>query len=182
MRKTIRIVTLALFVILPTVGFAQQKALKFGHINRQEILALMPERDSASVKLNKYGLELEETLVAMNGELNKKIEKYNKTLKNLLQLVGDGIDIKEVKEEMANIKREREFLDETLLSLTNESFGDKDISNLVTKVQLLISDFERIFKESPVHIKKKLIRLFVEKIEFDPATETINFYVRTFPG
>lgn len=78
MRKTIRIVTLALFVILPTVGFAQQKALKFGHINKQEIITLMPERDSAVVKLQKYGKDLEDQLEAMNVELNKKIEEVSK--------------------------------------------------------------------------------------------------------
>lgn len=78
MRKTIRIAILALFVILPTVGFAQQKSLKFGHINKQEIITLMPERDSAVVKLQKYGKELEETLEAMQVEMNKKAEELSK--------------------------------------------------------------------------------------------------------
>jgi hypothetical protein len=65
--------------------------------------------------------------------------------------------------------------------LKNESFGDNDTSNLVTKVESLISDFERIFKDSPVHIQKKLIRLFVEKIEVDPENYTINYYIRNVP-
>lgn len=78
MRNTIRIVTLALFIVLPTVGFAQQKALKFGHINKQEIIVLMPERDSARVKLEKYGQDLGDQLEAMNVELNKKIEEVTK--------------------------------------------------------------------------------------------------------
>ncbi|HEX2934052.1 MAG TPA: OmpH family outer membrane protein [Bacteroidales bacterium] len=78
MRTTIRIVILALFVIFPTVGFAQQKALKFGHINKQEIIVLMPERDSAFVKLQKYGQDLNDQLEAMNVELNKKIEDVSK--------------------------------------------------------------------------------------------------------
>ena len=114
-------------------------------------------------------------------ELNKKLEKCNKALKNLVQLAGDGIDIKEVREELVSIKKEREFLEETLLALNNETFGDKDVSNLVSKVQLLISDFEKIFDESPVHIKKKLIRLFVDKIEFDPDTDSILYYLRNVP-
>jgi hypothetical protein len=76
---------------------------------------------------------------------------------------------------------ERDFLEKELFSLENDSFGDKDISNLVTKVQSLITDFERIFRESPVHIQKKLIRLFVERIEVDPEKYTINYYIRNVP-
>lgn len=78
MRKTIRIVILALFVILPTVGFAQQKAFKFGHLNKQEIIVLMPERDSAVVKLEKYRKDLGDQLDAMGVELNKKYEELSK--------------------------------------------------------------------------------------------------------
>ncbi|OGU64299.1 MAG: hypothetical protein A2W30_08975 [Ignavibacteria bacterium RBG_16_36_9] len=84
-------------------------------------------------------------------------------------------------DEMNNIKNGRDFLEEELFSLKNESFSDNDISSLVSKVSTLISDFERIFREAPVHIQKNLIRLFVEKIEFDPDTESINFYVRIVP-
>jgi outer membrane protein len=77
MRNTIRIVIIALFVTLPSIGFAQ-KALKFGHLNKQELITLMPERDSAVVKLQKYGKDLEEQLEAMQVELNKKIEEVSK--------------------------------------------------------------------------------------------------------
>ena len=48
-------VTLLLFglgLLLSTSSFAQN--LKFGQLNMQELIALMPERDSAIVKLEKY--------------------------------------------------------------------------------------------------------------------------------
>ena len=115
------------------------------------------------------------------NELQKKIEKLNRALKNLVQLVSNGIDIKEVREEINNIKKERDYLEEELLSLKNESFSDNDISGLVSKVSTLISDFERIFREAPVHIQKNLIRLFIEKIEVDPDSDSINYYVRNVP-
>lgn len=113
--------------------------------------------------------------------LNKQIEKCNKSLKNLVQMVSSGIDIKEVREEISNIQKERDFLEKELFSLKNETFSDKDISDLVTKVQSLISDFERIFRKSPVHIQKKLIRLFVTKIEVDPESNNIIYYIRNVP-
>jgi site-specific DNA recombinase len=113
--------------------------------------------------------------------LNKQIEKCNKSLKNLVQMVSGGIDIKEVRDEISSIQKERDFLEKELFSLKNESFDDKDISKLVTKVQSLITDFERIFRDSPVHIQKKLIRLFVDKIEVEPENCTINYYIRNVP-
>jgi cell division protein FtsB len=116
------------------------------------------------------------------NELNKKNEKCNRTLKNLIHFVGDGINIKEERDEMNKIQKERDFLESEILSLKNESFGDEYISTLVQKVQSLTSDFERIFKKSPVHIEKKLIRLFVEKIEVDPDNNRFDFTLKMCLG
>ena len=113
--------------------------------------------------------------------LNKQIEKCNKSLKNLVQMVGSGIDIKEVREEITSIQKERDYLEKELFSLKNETFGEKDVKDLIDKVGLLISDFEKIFWNSPVHIQKKLIRLFVEKIEVDPVSNSIDYYIRNVP-
>lgn len=71
-------VTLLLFglgLLLSTSSFAQN--LKFGQLNMQELIALMPERDSAIVKLEKYGAELDETLQGMQTEFNTKLQTYN---------------------------------------------------------------------------------------------------------
>lgn len=71
-------VTLLLFglgLLLSTMASAQN--LKFGQLNMQELIALMPERDSAIVKLEKYGAELDETLQGMQTEFNTKLQTYN---------------------------------------------------------------------------------------------------------
>ena len=115
------------------------------------------------------------------NSLNKQIEKRNQSLKNLVQMVGGGIDIKEVREEITSIQKERDYLEKELFSLKNENFGDKDVNDLIDKVHLLISDFEKVFRSSPVHIQKKLIRLFVEKIEVDPEQNCIDYYIRNVP-
>src|SRR3989339_580403 len=44
-------ILLVLFVLASTTGFSQN--LKFGHINSEELISLMPDRDSALVKLQK---------------------------------------------------------------------------------------------------------------------------------
>lgn len=50
--------------------------LKFGHINSQELLASMPERDSAEVKLKKYAKDLSDQIETLQVEFNKKYQDY----------------------------------------------------------------------------------------------------------
>jgi outer membrane protein len=87
MRNSIKIAITTLLIALPFAGIAQQKPLKFGHINKQEVIGLMPERDSAVVKLQKYGKDLEEQLEAMQVEYNKKIEDLKQKEATMSDLV-----------------------------------------------------------------------------------------------
>lgn len=74
-----RIIQLALIGVLTVAcgssAFAQQK---FGYINKQEVITLIAERDSISVKINKlyedYGLQFE----LIQVEFNQKLEQYQK--------------------------------------------------------------------------------------------------------
>ena len=50
-----------------------QKAPKFGHINSNDLLTIMPERDSAEAKLKVFAQELEMQLTKMSAEYEKKI-------------------------------------------------------------------------------------------------------------
>jgi outer membrane protein len=73
------------------VTFVGQNALaqnlKFGHINRTELIQAMPEFDSARVKLEKLNTELQNTAELLQVELNNKYETYLKESKNLTDLV-----------------------------------------------------------------------------------------------
>ena len=73
------------------VTFVGQNALaqnlKFGHINRTELIQAMPEFDSAKVKLEKLNTELQNTAELLQVELNNKYETYLKESKNLTDLV-----------------------------------------------------------------------------------------------
>ncbi len=72
MKKVTKILAL-LMVLFATQSFAQTK---IGHINMQELINLMPERDSAVVKLEKYAKELDETMQGMQQEFNTKYQTY----------------------------------------------------------------------------------------------------------
>jgi outer membrane protein len=86
MRNSFKVLIAALIIALPSLSFAQ-KALKFGHINSQEILQAMPERDSAEVKMQKFAKELQDTYEGINVELNTKYQKFLQEEKTLTDLV-----------------------------------------------------------------------------------------------
>ncbi|MBQ5828376.1 MAG: OmpH family outer membrane protein [Bacteroidales bacterium] len=72
MKKVTKILALVM-VLFATQSFAQTK---LGHINMQELINLMPERDSAVVKLENYAKELDETMQGMQQEFNTKYQTY----------------------------------------------------------------------------------------------------------
>lgn len=73
MKQTIVIITLLAAATLPANA---QQPFKFGHINTQELFLLMPERDSALVKLENYRKELTEQIETLQVEFNKKLTDY----------------------------------------------------------------------------------------------------------
>jgi outer membrane protein len=84
-----RIALIAVMVII--AAFAGQNAgaqsLKFGHINKDELIQALPDFDSARVKLEKYTQELRNYLELMQVELANKSDSYQKEAKNLTDLV-----------------------------------------------------------------------------------------------
>jgi outer membrane protein len=73
-RFTMIILATALFISAGS-AFAQSN-LKFAHINGQELLAAMPERDSAEAKLTAYGQDLSEQIEELHVEYNNKLQTY----------------------------------------------------------------------------------------------------------
>lgn len=63
---------LALFAILSFSTYAQ----KFGHLNAQELISIMPERDKAVEQLQDYAKGLENQLMSMQAEYQSMIEDY----------------------------------------------------------------------------------------------------------
>jgi len=71
-------VILSVLFVLSCSVFSQAQTLKFGHINVQELVDLMPERDSAYVTFQKHQDDLEETYVSIQNELQAKLQSISK--------------------------------------------------------------------------------------------------------
>ncbi len=83
--KTILKLAVVALLFVSTQSFAQ--SAKFGHVNMQALVQLMPETDSAMVALEKYGKDLEETFQGMQKEFQTKYEAWQQHQKDWLPAV-----------------------------------------------------------------------------------------------
>jgi outer membrane protein len=83
--KTISKLLAVLFIA--AIGVTVNAQSKFGHINSQELLAAMPETDSAQKKLEKIAMDHDLAIEEMTVEFNKKLEDYNAKYTELSDLV-----------------------------------------------------------------------------------------------
>ena len=75
-----------------------QAQTKSGHINSEELVSLMPERDSAIVTFQKFQNELEETFVAIQNEYQMKLTEYQQK-----QTTWTGIILETKQQELSQI-------------------------------------------------------------------------------
>lgn len=68
------VILVAVMVLLSSNTIAQN--LKFAHINGQELLMAMPEREEAETKLRAYGQDLSEQIEELQVEYNNKVNTY----------------------------------------------------------------------------------------------------------
>ncbi|MDR2424384.1 MAG: OmpH family outer membrane protein [Prevotellaceae bacterium] len=73
MRKVFIFMTLA----FACTFMANAQNVKFGHINTDELVGIMPERDSMDLKLRAFVNDHQEILKGMNEEYNKKIDEFS---------------------------------------------------------------------------------------------------------
>lgn len=74
MKKIFVVLLLALFAVAP--ASMAQKTIKLGHINSNDLMQIMPGRDSAQAALQKEVEELQNTLKTMQSELEARYNEY----------------------------------------------------------------------------------------------------------
>jgi len=113
-----KILGIACFVLI--CSFSAQEAnaqtLKFGHINRNELIQAMPEFDSANVQLQKFRDDLVNALELLTVEFNNKNDAYTKESKNLTDIVRQSQE-----QELSDRNRRiQEFQDKASTDLQNK--------------------------------------------------------------
>ena len=86
MKNSIKIISFLVALFLGVTVQAQNQ-LKLGHINSQELMAAMPESDSAQKKLEATANQIEQTMEQLQVEFNQKYEEYANNLDTYTDLV-----------------------------------------------------------------------------------------------
>jgi outer membrane protein len=84
MRKIIPLCVAILFSIIATVGNAQ--ALKFGHIDLQALIQVMPERETVETEFTKFQADLEDILSEMQTDYQTKLGELEQMDENVSEL------------------------------------------------------------------------------------------------
>ena len=94
-----------------------QKNIKLGHINSNDLMQIMPGRDSAQTVLQKEEQDLEATLKTMQGEMEKRYNEYMENQAGWTELIRNtkqreiqdmGARIQEFQENAQKQLQERE--------------------------------------------------------------------------
>ncbi|MBN1926653.1 MAG: OmpH family outer membrane protein [Prolixibacteraceae bacterium] len=96
-----RIVIILLILTAGIINVSKAQTLKFGHIDIQQLIQVMPERATAVAELEKTATELEEVLGTMQTELQNMFTEYTEKRETMSDLV------RQAKEEDIQAKQQR---------------------------------------------------------------------------
>ncbi len=83
-KKAITLISIT--ILLASVGFGQS-TLKFGYIDSNEILSLMPETDSLQNELKNYANNLDNQMKVMAQEYQQKANDYQQNVNTMSDLI-----------------------------------------------------------------------------------------------
>jgi outer membrane protein len=132
MFRTLKITVLILTMMVSIPALAQHA--KFGYINSNDLLMVMPERDSAEADLQDFAKQLEFQLTAMTSEYEKKVAEYQQNQNVMNDLVKSSKE-----EEIMDLQRRiQEFQGKAQQSLTSKE--NELMEPLIKKAKDAISD------------------------------------------
>jgi outer membrane protein len=118
MKNLSKAVIILFLVVFTTASFAQVKQ-KFGHIDSNELLKLMPGRDSATAKITAYSKTLETQLKGMQNELETKYQEYQQMEPTITDLIKQTKQ-KELQDIQARIETFQQSAQDDLEKKQNE--------------------------------------------------------------
>lgn len=129
-----RVLTLlSLVVFFATAGFSQTAA-KFGYIDSNEILTLMPETDSLQGELKAYADFLDQQMSTMAMEYQTKVTQYQENYNTMSDLIRQTKE-KEITDLQARIQAFQQSADGDLGAKQAELFNP-----LIEKVKKAIDE------------------------------------------
>lgn len=88
MRNLVRITLVAVFILL--AGSISAQTPKFGHIDLQALIQVMPERSTAETEFNDFQTDLEDLLTTMQTEYQNMLTEFENLDTNTSELVRNA--------------------------------------------------------------------------------------------
>lgn len=120
-------------IIAVTTGVSAQKQ-KIAHINSNELLMAMPQRDSIEKEIQKYAKELEAEMQNLSAEYEQKVQEFNSKKEMMSDLIKET-KIKEINNMQQNIQSFQQRAQEDLQQKENEL-----LQPLIQKAQKAIDE------------------------------------------
>lgn len=141
--KTIKALLLAVIVTTSLSAFAQ-KSVKIGHINSNELLAAMPERDGVQKEIEDYAAQLTTTMDAMRKEYETKVADFQSKQDVMTDIIRDN-KIKEItdlekritefqKTAQADLQKKEEKLLQPIIDKAKQAIDDVAKENNYTYI------------------------------------------------
>ncbi|MBX2979723.1 MAG: OmpH family outer membrane protein [Flavobacteriales bacterium] len=121
-----------------------QTDLKLGHIDRQKLMLMLPERKDAEAKMQKFAEELERRLKAMGAEYQSMVEQAQRDGQNMTQTQQQAMirDINEMEQRIQaaqekaqeDLARQEEELLRPMVERTNKAIDEVAKANNFTYV------------------------------------------------
>ena len=167
MKKSIFVLA-ALVLFTLVAGTSAMAQLKIGHIKSEDIMALMPERDSAAKVFEKYSQDLNKVLEEMQVEYNNKLEIYTRQRDSLTDFVRQAkeAELTETGQKIDNYrqlagqelqKKQAELL-QTIIDKVQKAIKDVAIANKYTYIFDLSSGALVYFPEDPAYDVSPLVK------------------------
>lgn len=141
--KTIKAILLAAVITMSFSAFAQ-KSVKIGHINSNELLAAMPERETIQKEIEDYAAQLTTTMDAMRKEYEAKVADFTSKQDVMTDIIRDN-KIKEItdlekritefqKTAQADLQKKEEKLLQPIIDKAKQAIDDVAKENNYTYV------------------------------------------------
>lgn len=137
------ILLIALVTAMSVTTFAQ-KTVKIGHINSNDLLAAMPERETVQKQIEDHAAQLTSTMDAMRKEYETKVAEFQRTQDVMTDIIKDN-KIKEItdlekritefqKTAQADLQKKEETLLQPIIDKAKKAIDDVAKENSYTLV------------------------------------------------
>ncbi len=102
--KNLMKLVVVVFMLMTTVATSNAQTLKFGHIDLQSLIQVMPERATAEEQFNKFQKELEDVYADIQKEYKTKLTEFEALGEDASQVKKDAkvAELQDIQQRMQN--------------------------------------------------------------------------------